>query len=748
MPVKIYVSDGPTEQYQRAQLFDSCVNKEVDEVRALLTAAGYNVDEGVDMQPSESVTYNHVICVGLVRETEVNGEKVEEIVTGDDVPLDIKRVRLTVSSGPETSGDSSTPVSITRQKLGPSWSVLDPASGVSDAKLINGTYPTWYPTPKKIDNAKYLTGDAQTTRFTNYSTGSNDGHHYGHSGCWGSSVDETSGDLAIGYKSQGSFLVDFRQVDTTPQTNLGNITYHPNWHSGYDPSPARAGVSSVAPETTFFMEQGNSNFYPTRCQGCYSNWSYYDKNSRWVYGSGFVDDGTYRDVAGNIDDQYHYHSGSNYYGNHFCYDWANGNPRFNTVGSYTYNTGAHLEMVQDISGEGFDAYYVKIKQQALSYLDKVTVKFSDGQQMVIDGNTIRAQYYDSLNKSNNGGVATSVQLDNQGNYFFRLNLMKVVDASGNPVDLAANPKAAYAKHVPSYGKEDAYAYRDTFNDYADGVPTFRVTQIVYDVTINQGTLASNGYPKVPDYGQWFADSLGASSAEWSKNMSFEVTGRFIRTDQATSATAANTVTSTTTMNMTIGGEYSGEKYVHAAAQRYDSPNQRAVYNGNEHDGATSETLTSRANNSSWRGNARNIYRDIATTFSNMGATGAESLNFYYDEYGRGSWSYKNFHRSGQCCHDGWCSYHGCYHHHYHFYQFDEGKMRHLRTSSRMIAYESRNFVQKSVNRDAGSIGWAGNTNVSDNHSDQRIFADDEGYFMSLYRWEPGGNDTNYGDHQY
>ena len=107
------------------------------------------------MQPSESVTYNHVICVGLVRETEVNGEKVEEIVTGDDVPMDIKRVRLTVSSGPETSGDSSTPVSITRQKLGPSWSVLDPASGVSDAKLINGTYPTWYGQPKKIDNAKY-----------------------------------------------------------------------------------------------------------------------------------------------------------------------------------------------------------------------------------------------------------------------------------------------------------------------------------------------------------------------------------------------------------------------------------------------------------------------------------------------------------------------------------------------------------------------------------------------------------------
>ena len=75
-------------------------------------------------------------------------------------------------------------------------------------------------------------------------------------------------------------------------------------------------------------------------------------------------------------------------------------------------------------------------------------------------------------------------------------------------------------------------------------------------------------------------------------------------------------------------------------------------------------------------------------------------------------------------------------------------MRHLRTSSSMIPYESRNYVQKSVLRDQGSIGWAGNTNVSDNHDDQRIFADDEGYFMSLYRWEPGSNNNSYTDHDY
>ncbi len=336
--IRIYVSDGPTDAYIRAQLFNACVNLTPDEARAKLEAAGYEVDDQVDRQAHASIDVDHVVCIGLVQVTEVNGEKVEEVVTGDEVSTDIKRARLIVSSGPETAGDGSGATS-KKVQLTPSWSKKDPAAAGYDANLADGTYPSWYLMPSKLDGTKYLTGDAQSTRFTNYSTGSNDGHHYGHSDCWGSSVDETSGDLAIGYKSQGSFLVDFRQVDTTPQTNLGNITYHPNWHSGYDPNPARAAASSVAPETTFFMEQGNSNFYATRCPGCYSNWSYYDKNSRWVYGTGFYDNATYRDKAGNIDDQYHYHSGSNYYGNHFCYDWAEGSPRFNSVGSYTYNTG-------------------------------------------------------------------------------------------------------------------------------------------------------------------------------------------------------------------------------------------------------------------------------------------------------------------------------------------------------------------------------------------------------------------------
>ena len=320
----------------------------------------------------------------------VNEDGSEDVLTGDDTPTDIRRARLVVSSGPDTSGSASgaQPGKLT---VTPSWSAKDPASSGYDEKLADGTYPSWYLMPQKL-GADYLTGDAQATRFTNYSAGSNDAHgQAGHSACWGSSLDETSGNLAIGYKSQGSFLVDFRQVDTTPNENLGNITYKPANRTSTNGSPydnnARGGISAVAPEGTFFMEQGNSNFYNTRCPGCYSNWAYYDKNTRWIYGSGFVD-GSLRDKAGSIVDQVHNHS--TYYHNYdYCYNWANGSPRYNSVGSYTYNTGAHLEMVQEITGDGFDAYYIKIKQQALSYLDKVTVEYSDGKKLVVEGDDIK-----------------------------------------------------------------------------------------------------------------------------------------------------------------------------------------------------------------------------------------------------------------------------------------------------------------------------------------------------------------------
>ena len=119
-----------------------------------------------------------------------------------------------------------------------------------------------------VTDGSLLKGDPEANRFTNYNSGSNDGHHQGHSSCWGSSADEGSGDLAIGYKAQGSFLVDFRQVDTEPNAagrGLGNTTG--NW-----------------PEGTSYMQQGNSGYFTNICTTC-NNWAYHDRTYHWMYGS-------------------------------------------------------------------------------------------------------------------------------------------------------------------------------------------------------------------------------------------------------------------------------------------------------------------------------------------------------------------------------------------------------------------------------------------------------------------------------
>ena len=199
--------------------------------------------------------------MGLVK---VNANGTEEIITGDDAPLDITRVRLVVSSGPVDTGADG-PTTVVKHATTPSWSVKDAATKKPSADGLTATAYDERLTTGAYAAMDLMKGSKQANRFSNWSNGSNDGHgHAGHSSCWGSTLDETSGDLAIGYKSQGSFLVDFRQVDTTPQENLGNITYNPSGYIGYD-NNARAGISSVAPEGTWFMEQGSSNFYNVRC---------------------------------------------------------------------------------------------------------------------------------------------------------------------------------------------------------------------------------------------------------------------------------------------------------------------------------------------------------------------------------------------------------------------------------------------------------------------------------------------------
>ncbi|MEE0706942.1 MAG: hypothetical protein UCH28_11265, partial [Adlercreutzia sp.] len=664
--VKITVSSGKTEEGLLKEFFETLRGMDVDEATNELGVRGIKVDANSRYENSDEVT-------------DEEGNTIAAVPAGKVLCVEFK---TTTSEDGETTVDKTTVVFII--SAGPS-NASGGEGGIVTPPLVQETtsdepdYATWKLLKVATPSQQRFTTDATGSNVE----GSNHGHHPGHSGCWGSSADEGSGDISIGYKGQGSFLVDFRQVTTTPSA-LNQVT------------------ADIKPESTSYMEQGYSNIWYKQCpnhSGCY--WS---KVFRHVYGtpsSWITSSNQYANSASSIWAIGGYHG---YWGSCYHYEYQNGNQHYDTVGGMTYNTGAHLQIVQNIKGNGFDAYYLKIKAQALPYLDKVTVNFSKGNKIELTGQEIRQQYYEDVStmeidssktpheqtSTAKDGTPTSVQVDADGNYYFRFNLMKyTVDENGN------------ITHHKSFGKNSDDAYRDTFDEYDDAeMPLFKVNSIVYDVTINQGTFNEDGETVEPDYGRWFGN-YQTNAMTWLNKMSFEVTGRFLR---------LGTVESTADVNMTIGGDYSGDTYVHKAAQRYDSPSQRAQ----------------------------------AVTTGSWSSAEASSLTGANDPNGRGSWSYRNYHRTGGCC---WGYYHG----HHHYYTFDEGKMRHLRTSNRFNVYDSRNFVRTSINQNKGSVGsnvmgsW---NNNSDNGSEQRSFGGDDHFFVSFYRWAPGSNSSGYSNSDY
>ena len=609
--IQITVSLGISPEQQRNQLFAGLQGKDPSAAWQELTDAGYEVEEAYRYEASETIAAGKVLCVDLVSEagTDESGSATKAVVA------------LIVSTGNGTGGGTG----------GGDDVVVDvPLYGEED-------YDSW----------NILKGTAQTQRFTNYTSGSNDSHHYGHNGCWGSSRDENEGTINIGYKGIGSFLTDFRQVDTTPG--------------------AAGVVTTVQPEGTSYMEQGYSNLWNIACPGTggWPHWSTRNTSWRHIYGS------TTNDATGNL------------------YN-TSGNTHYESVGSVTYNTGANLKLTQSFNTGAFDAYYVKIRQQALKYINAVTVNYKNGSSFTVSGTDIRREYYNSLRiMDGHPGKATSVQVDEDGYYYFRLNLLQV-DKDGNSI-VTNNPTA-------SFGVNQATAYKDTFAEYVDEADINPVTSVVYDVTINQGTEVDDGTgvkSVSPDYGQWFAERLSNANT-WMNDMSFEVTGRFYKSNA--------TVTSTTDVAMTIGGDYAGtegKNYKHKAAQRYDAPTKRA-------DGHA------------------------------------------YEE-GRGTWSYKNYHRTGGCCYS-YSWYYGT--HHYHYWTFDEGKMRHLRTTCSFNVFESRNFLKKTFSK--GGTSWTDPNYLNNpmsgwvlNDGTEGVgYASDQQYLMSLYRETPGYDSTGYGNSNY
>ena len=176
--------------------------------------------------------------------------------------------------------------------------------------------------------------------------------------------------------------------------------------------------------------------------------------------------------------------------------WEQNNRSMSYTGSKTYNSGMVLHMSQNVPNGYFDSYYIKIRRKAAAYVDKITVTYSDGKKLEVEGSKIKELL--------GGTSADSVQADKDGKKYFRLNLL-ARDAAGNPV-------ASYGT-----GDDPSDSYRHPMDDYekvvptAPGTPLFTVSKIEYDIRINQHQYATGDNRYISGAGNWTeSDTAGAA----------------------------------------------------------------------------------------------------------------------------------------------------------------------------------------------------------------------------------------------
>ena len=212
--------------------------------------------------------------------------------------------------------------------------------------------------------------------------------------------------------------------------------------------------------------------------------------------------------------------------------------RYHAIEGRTYNSAAELEFIQNLDHAAFDAYYVRVRAEALPYVRSITVNYGDGSSYTVDRAALDAQVAAGLNS-----VATNPR---DGKKYLRLNLL-AKDAAG--------------KHVADFSADEKNYYKDPFAGYENGAQpplADRVTSVVYRVAINQPqyTSAAKTAAAQPDFGTWFLYNNPNNDA-------FEVTGRFYQ--------VKSEVYSTTEVRVRLGGETGNgaERAGHKAVVRYD-----------------------------------------------------------------------------------------------------------------------------------------------------------------------------------
>ncbi len=339
--------------------------------------------------------------------------------------------------------------------------------------------------------------------------------------------------------SDAAFGTNYNYLIANTVVYLNNIREHALRDDGYYYQMKRYDRTEVRLSKMFFDANTRAAFDDTVNRGNvnrFDTWSFADDVDHdfysWYYSSGGTEQDTVLEIGykalGTFTVDFRQRNtarGSNGIEGNVChyeqfYDYyymSGGHDYARTIDGRTYNSAANLNIIQNVPYTSFDAYYVKVREAALPYLNSITVKYANGDSF-------------TYNKPASGWPVNG-KAEDYGGHYMRLNLLKVENG----------------KHVADTSNNEDYFVKDAFDDYwtaAQQNSTDKVSQIIYNVDINQPQYrnAEHTLADSPDFGTWFDYSNPNQD-------SFEVTGRFFKV-------TGGAITSTTNVEMRVGGDHS------------------------------------------------------------------------------------------------------------------------------------------------------------------------------------------------
>ena len=550
-------------------------------------------------------------------------------------------------------------------------------------------------------------GNALSNRFTKYTAGSWDGHHWGHSDGSGG---ESNAMLEVGYKSQISLLSDFRQVNSQynvryPEfsgcTYNGGILNEQKDHSYVGPETYNTGV------TLHVTQQLPSTVFDAYYVKIRSVAMLYMQGIDVLYKDGSVMSLSEDDLRKAYD----------------ATDTIDSPAASLECETSTYkernNAGKGNESQNDAT-----ATDDSLKNNRYFRLNLLK---TDGAGKPVASLGAPTNGYNSDSANGTGVTEADAYKDPVSGYELK---------DGTTVQ---NPVVSITYHLKVNQNQYQGAQKNAYTGQNAGT----------DTAFDANAVAADAKLNTPDYGTWYALSE-TTAGEWVKKMAFEVNGRVYRTVQNMSTAQGtgqpldfisnlsdnfNTMRSAEMDTITeseIGGDYSGnQRPGHKALKRANSPymksgnTDQSVYGVN---GAlnTADSLSRITFIAPGKPSRRNAPAGRTYYPNGAGSLAQGDLNVDF----RSAWAYQDWH-SEHCCY--WCGHnHGRSH------------MRHMVSRTFFTSTDDGVYTRKGV--DAGLV-------LGNDHNDNATFGGNHNFNVSLYRtnirkYYYTGADYRYGDDWY